>query len=343
MSQQTPVDGRALRLHLNEHTGGCSPLVVDALMRLSAEDFGRYPDYDTVNAACARHLGIPPDHVLLTNGLDDGILLACLACIAPASSGADAIVLEPAFEMYARLVELAGGRTVAVPPHANFEFPLDAVRQAISSDTRLLFLTNPNNPTGLCIDRKDIRALTRALPDGAYLFLDEAYAEFARTSFIDEVQLYSNVIVGRTFAKAYGLAALRIGAIVAPPAIIDRLRRLAPPYNLNVCAAVALEAALTDHEHVERYIVESNRSKQLLYAACGRLGLQYWHSEANFILVRANHLAGRIVEGLAARGILIRDKSSAPGCTGCIRITAGRVEDTRACIAALEEVLCDEP
>ena len=332
--------GRDLRLHLNEDTGGCSPRVVDALTRLTAEEYARYPDYDAVNAACARHLGVPESRLLLTNGLDEGILWACLGSVGTAPRGATAIVLEPAFEVYALHVELVGGRTVEVPPREDFEFPLDEVREAISPATSLLFLTSPNNPTGICIDREHVRVLARALPDEAYLFLDEAYTDFARTSFIDEAHQYPNVIVGRTFAKAYGLAGLRVGALVGAPTFVDRLRRLAPPFSLNVCAAVALEAALSDPAHVERYVGETERSKRLLYAACERLGLQYWPSEANFVLVRAGEMATKVVEGLSERGIRIRDKSGAPGCAGCIRITAGRVEDTRACIVALKEVLC---
>ncbi len=345
----------ALRLHLNEHTGGCSPAVVSALARLSAVDFATYPDYTAVSRDVAAYFGVPDDWVLLTNGLDEGIDLVARAALGAPSSGRrarggaarrpagppEAVIVEPAFELYAWSVEAVGGRAVTVPPRPDFSFPLDRVLAAVGRRTRLVFLCTPNNPTGQVIPAAEIRAVAEAAPH-ALVFVDEAYAEFAGRSLVGPHGLDAppNVVVGRTFAKAFGLAGLRAGALVAPPAILDRVRRFALPYPLNVCACAALHAALQDREYLDRTVAEVGASKALVYDACERLGLPYWPSAANFVLVRVGDRAAEVVGRLAQRGVLVRDRSRDPGCAGCIRITAGPLAHTRAAIAALEEVLC---
>ena len=147
-------------------------------------------------------------------------------------------------------------------------------------------------------------------------------------------------MVGRTFAKAQGLAGLRVGAVAAVPVTIARLRRVLPPYSINVAAATALIAALGDQAHLADYRRQVAHSRELVYAACQRLGLTCWPSFANFVLVRVGDAAPAVVEALRTRGVFVRDRSTQPGCAGCIRITTGIVAHTEACVRALEEVLC---
>ena len=341
--QREPELGDGLRLHLNENTGGCSPRVVEALRRLSPLDVAVYPDYGRVHDGCARHLGVDPARLLLTNGLDEGILAAAIAWLqrdpGAAAGAPEGLIVEPCFGWYADCIEAVGGRIVRVSPRADLEFPLEAALAAITPRTRVIYLTSPGNPTGLLIPNDAVRALAEALPDGL-VFLDEAYADFTGTHFLGELASAPNVVVGRTFAKAYGLAALRIGAVAGSEAVIARLRRSLPPYSINVAAAVALEAALGDQAHLDAYRAQVRESKARVYAACDRLGLRYWPSEANFVLVRVGERATAVVEALRERRIFVRDRSSEPGCAGCIRITAGIVAHTDACLAALEEILC---
>jgi histidinol-phosphate aminotransferase len=338
--QRVPEPVGGLRLHLNENTGGCSPAVLAAISRLSPTDMAFYPDYAPVIDACARHLSLPPDRFALTNGLDEGILAASVAWLrVPGHGRAEAIVVEPAFDEYAACADAVGGAVVTVAPREDFSFPLDRVLDAVTSLTRLVFLTNPNNPTGQVIPRPAIEIIARSIPDEALVFIDEAYTDFGDCSFLPALDGYPNVIVGRTFAKAWGLAALRAGCVIGAPEAIARMRRVIPPYSLNVCAAAGLRAALEDAPFRARYVAEVEQSRKLLYEAFGRLGLPFWPSAANFVLVRIGEV-DRFLEGLAARGINVRDRSGEPGCAGCIRITAGLVEHTRACIAALEEVAC---
>ncbi len=343
--QREPELGDGLRLHLNENTGGCSPKVVEALRALSAMDAAIYPDYGRVNDVCARHLGVDPSRLLLTNGLDEGILAAAIAYLqrdpgTAAGAGApEGLIAEPCFGMYADCIEAVGGRIVRVAPPADLAFPLDAVLAAITPRTRVIYLTSPGNPTGLLVPAAAVLALARALPDGL-VFVDEAYADFTEAHFLGELRGAPNVVVGRTFAKAYGLAALRIGAVVGDEAVIARLRRSLPPYSINVAAAVALEAALGDQAHLDAYRAQVRASKARVYAVCDRLGLGYWPSEANFVLIRVGDRATAIVEALRQRRIFVRDRSSEPGCAGCIRITAGILAHTEQALAALEDILC---
>jgi histidinol-phosphate aminotransferase len=148
------------------------------------------------------------------------------------------------------------------------------------------------------------------------------------------------VIVGRTFSKALGLAGLRIGCLVGAPEALDRIRPAIPVYSVNIAAVVAIGAALGDVDHLRNYLQQVDESKALLYAACERLGLTYWKSAANFVLVCAGDRTDELVNGAFQRGVYLRDRSTEPGCAGCIRIGAGIVEHTRRCIAVMNEVLC---
>jgi histidinol-phosphate aminotransferase len=230
-----------------------------------------------------------------------------------------------------------------VPPAPDLAFPRDRILAAITPDTRIVFLCSPNNPSGLAIPNDDLADVARALPAGALLFLDEAYVDFARGSFLPRLGDHPNVVVGRTFAKAYGLAALRIGCVLAQPAALAVVQRTIPPYSLNVCAVEAVRAAIADTAYHAWYCGQVAESRDCIYDACRRLGLEWWWSEANFVLIRVGPRAKALVAGLEQRRIFIRDRTGEPGCAGCVRITAGVVEHTRACVAAMEEVLCAEP
>ena len=331
-----------MRLHLNENTAGCSPAVLEALRALGRQDAGSYPDYGGARAAVARCFGIPDDHVVLTNGLDEGILAAIGAAFRHRSAEVpETVGVAPAFEMYQVCTTALGGHMVTVPLDANYALDTARVRGAISSATRIVFLTNPHNPSGVAYDLDDLRTLARDIAP-VLLFVDEAYADFSGATLIDErifVRL-PNLVIGRTFSKAYGIAGLRAGALVSAPATLAPIARVIPPYSLNAWAAAALPAAIADHEYRAWYLEQAAASRALLAAACDRLGLQTWPSAANFLLVRVGDRASDIVRSMAARGVLVRDRSREAGCEQCIRITAGVVDDTRRAIDALEEVLC---
>ena len=352
-----PAD--ALRLHLNEHTGGCSPAVIDAVARVTRETIAKYPDYTAVNRAVADHLKVPTSRVVLTNGLDEGIFAVAIAQLryadvaagrvrqperatgpAPTPRLSEAVILEPAFGMYADAVEAVGGTVVRVMPGVGLSLDREAIAAAITPRTGALFVASPGNPSGISLTFDEITWLASLLPAGALLLLDEAYVEFGSTSFIPHLDAWPNVVVGRTFAKAYGLAGMRVGAVVAREDVIARLRRVLPPYSLNVFVVAALEAALADTAYMDDYRSQVAESRRLLYEACERWGLSCVASHANFVLVRAGDRRQALLDGLQARNIYIRDRDRQPRCEGCVRVTTGLVAHTMACIAAMEEILC---
>jgi histidinol-phosphate aminotransferase len=331
-----------LRLHQNENTGGCSPRVLEALRELRADQICFYPPYSAAIEDCAHYLGVPADMVALVNGLDEGITGIASAYLRSSEGGLvpEAIVPEPAFEIFAFDTEVVGGRPVRIMPRADFEFPLQEVLGAITPRTRVVFITNPNNPTGVPVPLDSIRAVAAAVPPQAIVFVDEAYAEFSGCTFLRDLPGCPNVIVGRTFSKAFGLAGLRIGCLIGAEERLDPIRLAVPVYSVNIAAVVAARAALQDVAYVDDYLRQVAESKALLYAACERFGLRYWKSAANFVLVGAGDRTEALVSGAEKRGVYLRDRSTEPGCAGCVRIATGIVEHTRRCIAVMEEVLC---
>jgi histidinol-phosphate aminotransferase len=334
-----------LRLHLNENTAGCSPRVLEALREVTREQTACYPDYQRAVEACARRLRVGTANVLLTNGLDEGILLAAMTALrgSPPDDPFQAVIVQPAFDTYAACTNALGGRVIEIPPQSDFFFPLQRVVDAITPKTRIIFLANPNNPTGLSIPHEIVAAVARAAPH-ALVLLDEAYADFSGETMMVAAAsgIVPNLIVGRTFAKAYGLAGLRIGALVAAPERLAPMRRTIMPYTLNAFAAAALPPACEDVEYFDWYLAEVRASKALLYDVLARRGVRFWPSDGNFVLACFGEELPRVIARLARRGIIVRDRSGDPGCAGCARITAGVLNHTRQLVSALEEVLCGD-
>lgn len=350
--QGAPDLGPGLRLHQNENTGGCSPKVVEAVRGFTAERLALYPDFTRAVLETAAYLGVDPERLVLTNGLDEGILLASIAYLLPrapeglvelgaplvAPSGvAEIVVALPTFAPYLHGAKAMGARIVTVAPTPDFSFPADAVLRAVTPNTRIVYVNNPNNPTGQPIPLEAIRRVAREAAH-AVVFVDEAYHDFMDENFLDEAADYPNVMVGRTFSKAYGLAGMRVGVLIASPELLAPVRRAMPLFNLNVVAVEALRAAMADTEFRPWYLDQARQSKELVYAACERLGLRYWRSAANFVLVDGAARAKEIVKGLQSRGVFVRDRTADPSCPNCIRITAGVVEHTRKAVEALEAV-----
>ena len=331
----------ALRLHLNENTGGCSPRVIEAIRTIAAEDAAFYPDYERAYASAAEYFGVAPASLLLTNGLDEGILAATAAAFRSRDGGVpEALSVTPTFDMYEICVDALGGRMRTIPFDEDFRLDSGCLVAALTPGTRIVFVTTPHNPSGVTIPADQILALARTISP-VLLLVDEAYVEFSGTSLATPATLESspNVVVGRTFAKAFGLAGLRAGALLAAPGTLAPMRRVVLPYTLNAVTAAVLPAAIGDTAYRDRYVAEARRSREMVAAACARLGLRTWPSEANFVLVDAGSKAPAVAAGLAARGVLVRDKSGEPGLEGCLRMTAGWIADTERLIAALEEVV----
>ena len=330
-----PLGGRTgLRLDFNENTVGCSPRVLEALRKLDFEQLARYPEREPAEREAARFLGREAAEVLLTNGVDEGIHLLCETYLEP---GEEVMVVVPTFSMYEIYAAATGARVVVVPAREDFSFPTADVLAGIRERTRLIAVANPNNPTGMVASREDLLKIAAAAPDAAVL-VDEAYFDFYGQSVLDAARSVPNLFVARTFSKAYGLAGLRIGVLTGAVEQMKMVRRVSSPYNVNGVALACLPAALADTQYVQKYVAEVRRGRERLEKELAALGLVFWPSQANFVLARIGVESGRFVRAMRERGILVRDRSSDPGCQGCVRMTLGSAEQTERLIEALRAV-----
>jgi histidinol-phosphate aminotransferase len=330
-----PLAGRqGLRLDFNESTIGCSPRVLSSLRSLDAETLARYPEREPVEREVAGFLKLDATQVLLTNGVDEAIHLICSTYLEP---GDEAIIVVPTFAMYAIFAQAEGARVVQILAGDNFAFPLEALLARIRPRTRLIAVANPNNPTGAAVECEVLLQVARAAPQAA-LLVDEAYFEFHGETVLQHRERPANLFVARTFSKAYGLAGLRIGILVGDARQMAMVRRVASPYNVNAVALAVLPEALRDQEYVKHYVAEVRSGRELIEQELGTLGLHYWPSSANFVLVRVGYAYLEFIQGLRSRGILVRDRNSDPGCECCVRLTVGSLEHTRTLIGALRDV-----
>ena len=334
-----PLAGRdGLRLDFNENTVGCSPSVLDRLRQISFEDLARYPEKAFAEKKMAEFLGISDAELLLTNGTDEAIHLLCQTYL---EAEDQALIVVPTYSMYPIYMMAAGAQVTDVPMGPGFEFPFTALRDAITDRTRLIAIANPNNPTGTIAPIDQLFALARSAPHAAIL-VDEAYFEFSGRSVLGERIDYPNIFIARTFSKAYGLAGLRVGALIGDANQISAVRRLGSPYNVNAVALTCLPAALDDNGFVQNYVSEVLESRTRLQEALQAAGVHYWASEANFVLLRVGATgeeARRFTERMRDRGILIRDRSTDYGCDGCVRITLGPKRHTDKLLNALHATL----
>jgi histidinol-phosphate aminotransferase len=331
-----PLAGRkGLRLDFNENTEGCSPRVLARIREIEAEDLARYPERSPVEAMVAGRLGLAAEQVLLTNGVDETIHLLCETYLEPTD---EVMVVTPTFGMYEIFAEATGARVVRVQCGEDLRFPFEKVLAGITPATRLIMIASPNNPTGGVASRDELLAIADHGRNAAVL-VDEAYYEFHGKTVISDVAGASNLFVARTLSKAYGLAGLRIGILAGSPEQMAMVRRVSSPYSVNAVALAVLPVALEDAQHVSSYVAQVQAGRRRLERELTRLGFRWWPSEANFVLFKVGDQHREFVAGMRQRGILVRDRSSDPGCKGCVRITVGTEEQMTRCLSALREVV----
>jgi len=328
-------DRSGLRLDFNENTVGASPRCLRRLQELTLDDLARYPAREPVEREVAAFLGMHPQQVLLTNGVDEGIRLLCETYL---EFGDEAIVVAPTFAMYEISASATGARVVAVPAEKDFAFPLKGMLAAIGPRTRLIAIANPNNPTGTTASAEALLQIAKAAPQAAIL-IDEAYYEFFGETLLGSISEVSNLFVARTFSKAYGLAGLRVGVLVGSEEQMRLVRRACSPYNVNAVALAVLPTALQDAEYVSQYVAGTRRGRQRLEEALSQYKVPFCESHGNFVLASFGSLHKEFVLGMSQRGILVRDRSSDPGCSGWVRITLGAEAHTDRLVAALSEIL----
>ena len=332
-----PTGGRRgrLRLDFNENTIGCSPKVVERLWQAcSAELLSIYPEYEDARRRLGEFHGVDSDQVLISNGTDEAIHLLTQTYADPGDEALMPWPTFPMFRFYAQAADVEAKRIDYRRP--GLDFPTEELIEAVTPRSKLVFVANPNNPTGRAVGLDVVERLLRAAPAAA-LLIDEAYFEFYGVTALELIPRYPNLFVSRTFSKAYGLAGLRVGCLLSQAENIAAIRRGQSPYSVGALSIICALAAIDDPLHVEAYVAEVKAAREELYAALNRLGVAYWPSSANFVLTDLGERGSAVCEAMRARGILVRDRGKE--IAGAVRFTVGTREQTAAAVAALEEVL----
>ena len=329
----------AIKLASNENPLGPSPLAARAI-RKAIEKLHRYPNggsYDLCQRISDR-LNLKRENIVLGNGSDDIIAMLGQVLLQP---GAEAILPQPAFLFYKIMISSCGAIPVGVPlkSHAT---DLDGMLDRISPKTRLIFLTNPHNPTGSLIAKKDFDSFIEDLPSNIVVVLDEAYIEFVRDTdypnSAEYLQSEKTVVGLRTFSKAYGLAGIRIGYGLMPPFLTELLHRVRQPFNVNSLANVAAIAALDDKEFLANTLRLVHDELHFLYAGLDNLGIRYLKSQANFFLIQVGKNADDVFEDLLKLGVIVRSMTSY-GYPDCVRVNIGLHSENVRLLESLAEVL----
>jgi len=332
------VESEIVKLASNENPLGMPESARQAMLAAAA-DLGRYPDSNgfELKAALSRTLDVSPDWLTLGNGSNDVLELAAHALLQP---GLSAVYSQYSFAVYALATQETGARAIVVPA-LDHGHDLPAMRAAIAPDTRLVFVANPNNPTGTFLPAAQVEAFLESVPASVVVVLDEAYNEYLDPSLRFDatrwVARFPNLVLSRTFSKAYGLAGLRVGYAVAQPSLTDLMNRVRQPFNVNSIAQAAAVAALGDHAFLERSRALNAEGLAQLSQAFDALGLRYVKSYGNFVLVEVGD-AGAVNEALLRAGVIVRPVGNY-GLPHWLRVSVGLPEENRRFLAALRGAL----
>lgn len=328
-----------IKLASNENPLGTSPRVKEAIER-SLVDLARYPDGNChyLKESLATRYSIDAETITVGCGSNELFELVARAYLSP---GTEAIISEHAFLVYSLVTQVAGAEPV-ITPARNWGHDLDAMAAAITDRTRVVFIANPNNPTGSWISKGELKAFLKTVPEHVLVVLDEAYAEYVdQENYPNGIKLqrkYRNLIVTRTFSKAYGLASLRVGFGVSDPQVADILNRVRQPFNVSRVAQVAARAALADQAFLEGALKINDTGREYLTEALDRLRLDYIPSVTNFITFRVGPKAGALYQGLLKSGVIVRPLS-VYGMPEFLRVSIGLDVENERFIEALEREL----
>jgi histidinol-phosphate aminotransferase len=331
-----PLAGReSLRLDFNENTFAASTKVIERLHQITAEGLTKYPEREGVERIAAAHFGLQSHQILLTNGVDEAIHLVCAAFL---EEDDEALISTPTFFMYDVSVSMMTSGLKKVQADPSLEFPYEQFLAAITPKTKLIIVASPNNPTGAVISRHHLLSICAAAPH-AVVMVDEAYYHFFGETVMQDVGRVQNLIVARTFSKAYGLANLRIGMLAGNADLLKYVRKVSSPYNVNGVALDCLPVALADDAYVQWYAEQVHVGRARMVEGLRALGVDFFPSHANFVLMKIGPKHGDLVKAMRARGVLLRDRSTDPGCDGYVRITIGVEEHVTRGLQALKDSL----
>lgn len=328
-----PAEGREgkVRLDFNENTAGCSPAVLRALRKISPKRLAMYPEYEQSNKRLARYFGVQGEELLLTNGGDEALRVFFDTFV---DAGSSVVICEPTFPMYRYYGEIAGARIEALRYGSEMELPLAGILTALEKKPRVVFIANPNNPTGTLSQVASLEEIVRSATHTAVV-IDEAYTDFCGVTLVPHIAKYPNLFIARTFSKAAGLAALRLGAVIATAESLAYLRRAMPPFAVNLSALVAAEAAVRDRRAIRQYVREILRTREWFAEELRKLGVKTFASAGNFLLANFGPGGPQLFQRLEREGILVRERTHDLG-PGFVRITIGTPAEMRLALKKIK-------
>ena len=339
LEREYGLDG-SIKLASNENPLGPSPMAVEAV-REHLNRLHRYPDGSgfELTRLLAKKLGVSPDQILIGNGSDEVIGMLARAFLVP---GDEVVIPRPSFLMYEIMVKSVGAKPIFVPLNAALTIDLNSMLDHVTSATRMIFLCNPNNPTGTIVRVREFEAFLAALPGDVTVVLDEAYIEFVRdhqcargVSYVDG---QPPVVTLRTFSKVYGLAGLRIGYGVMPAVMAGYLNRIRQPFNTGSLAQVGAAAALEDHGFLEKTLRLVHDELDYLFRSLDELNIRRFPTQSNFFLIDVETNADRIYEKMLRQGVIVRSMNSY-GYPNFIRINIGLPQENRRFVRTLAQIL----
>ncbi len=322
---EAPGEGRKgkIRLDFNENTTGCCEASRKALARLTAKEIAMYPEYEKSTHHIARYFRVRPDEIALTNGGDDALRVFFDTFVEP---GDHILICEPTFPMYRYYAEIAGAKVDRLRYTSEMDFPETAALAALRRKPKVLFLANPNNPTGTLVG-KDILLRLLSFAQHTVVVLDEAYSDFSGVTAISWIQTHPQLFIAKTFSKAAGMASLRLGAVIGQRNSMVHIRRALPPYPVNAAALAAAVAAIDEKRTIARYITKVRRLRAWFSRDLERRGARVYPSAGNFVLVDFGKHGPSIFKKLGSRNILVRQRKELG--PGFVRITIGTENELR--------------
>lgn len=328
----------SVKLASNENPAGPSPLAIKAIRNRSnsLNSLNRYPDGNGyyLKAALAEKLSVSPEEIILGNGSNELLDIAVRTFLSP---GDDAVMAHPSFVVYSMSVQAAGGNSIQVPLR-DYKHDLDAMLQAVTPKTKMLFIANPNNPTGTMNTMLELDSLMGKIRDGILVVVDEAYYEYVTDKeYADSLKHFRNkkdMLILRTFSKLYGLAGLRIGYGIAQKDIVTEMNKIRAPFNTNSIAQKAAIEALKDKAHIRQSLKINSSGKKYLYKELLSLRIKYVPTEANFIYIIMDRDSRAVYEALLKQGVIVRPMGPKE-----IRVTIGLPGENKKFIKALKRVI----
>lgn len=332
---------KVTKLASNENPYGASQKAISAA-KAALESLNIYPDsssYDLKNALSAKHK-LDKDMFVFGTGSDGLIELICKAFM---EEGKESIIPYPSFSLYETNVLATGGKPIYVPLNSEYAMDLEAMKNAVTDKTKIIWLCNPNNPTGAIYSDEEQTKFIKALRDDILIVIDEAYYEYALSNkkYPDTQKLlmgHKNIIILRTFSKIYGLAALRVGYGMADHSIIASMNKIRAPFNVNSIAQAAAKASLDDIEFKEYTLLKNEENKLYLYNEFEKLGMPYIKSDTNFIMVDTKRDSEKMYIELLKKGYIVKG-GHVLGMDGFLRVTIGTLEECQGFISALKEII----